>query len=49
MLGRKCQIVRDRGTLKFAHVAQIREFCKARDADKKFTALNIIGLCPNLA
>ena len=33
MLRRNCQIRGDRGkTVKFAEVAQIREFCKSRDA-----------------
>ena len=39
-LGRNCQIRGDRGkTLKFAEVAQIREFCEYRDTRDKFTAL----------
>jgi len=33
MLGRDCQIRGDHGkTVKFAEVAQIREFCESRDA-----------------
>ena len=41
-LGWNCQICNDHEkTLKFAEIAQICEFCKSRDARKKFTALNM--------
>ena len=42
-LQRNCQICSNqRKILKFTDIAQIREFCKYRDAREKFTALIII-------
>jgi len=41
--GRNCQIRGDREKeMKFPEVAQIREFCKSRDAREKVTALLVI-------
>ena len=41
--GRNCQIRGDREKkMKFPEVAQIREFCKSRDAREKVTALSVI-------
>jgi len=43
MLGQSCQICGNRGkTVKFAEVAEIREFRKSSDAHEKFTALPVL-------
>ena len=43
MLERNCEIQGDRAkTLKFAEVAEIREYCESHNAREKLTALAIL-------